>query len=418
MSESELHSTYYFLNENGRDSRHLLSLPFRIVNCVGEFLLRAGVPFAQLEEEALLAEAIKQTGLSDFGEDNFREGLRVLLNSVKEVRFHLLGQISFQQFLIKMLINRLLIQDALKRLPLERTRLHPPFIVTGLPRSGTTFLHRLLAQDPANRVLPLWELLNPVPNGTKDRRRSQTERQTRMMAWLAPDLDKKHYTRADTPEECIILFASSFTSLIYGLMAPVYSYLDWFMEQDLRRVYQEYRNQLLILQQQAPPRRLALKAPAHLPALDIVQNVLPGAMIIQTHREPVECMRSINSLQYSLYALMAKDVEMERMARVNLNCLLKEMDRNISFHEAGPNTVFHLAYRDLIENPLACVRGVYEHFGVEFNPEFEHNLRCYMGANPMHKYGVHYYKEELFGLSEQSMRDRFSHYRRRFAQYL
>jgi hypothetical protein len=396
------------------------STVFKFLDRICAVLSKTGVISPHLEEQILLDEAQRKTGLHDFGKQDFREGLRLLLVSAKEdAAFHSWGRLSFYHFIVDMLSNRLLVQEALKSLDDYKAPLNPPLIITGLARSGTTFLHRLLGQDPANRVLPLWELLKPTSVGAeRDRHRLQTELQMRLMAWIAPDLDKKHYIRADTPEECVVLLAASFVSLMYFAMAPLYNYADWYMKQDLVTPYREYRSQLDLLQQAAPNKRLALKAPDHLGALDIIATVIPEAMVIQTHRDPSKCVHSANSLQLSLYGLMVSEVDVERMGRANFDCLSNEMRRSLAYHSSGQNNICHVSYRTLVRDPLACVKNIYSRFGLRFSEEFEKNLIKYVQRNNGRQHGVHQYRKELFGLKDEEIMERFASYVQHFHDYL
>src|SRR5215203_1285334 len=138
------------------------SLPFRlrVLNTVGKHLGAARLPVVALDEEALVQAAVKETGLSDFGNSYHREGLLRLLDSVEnDAALHLSGQVAYREAILGSLINRLLLTEACKQTPeIFRKPLKSPIIVLGLPRSGTTFLHRLLALDPAHRAVPWWEL--------------------------------------------------------------------------------------------------------------------------------------------------------------------------------------------------------------------------------------------------------------------
>lgn len=396
------------------------SAVFKVVNRTLATLAHTGAVTPHLDEPVLLEAAERKTGLSDFGHPNFREGLRVLLESARrDVAFHAFGRLGFYRFVVDMLGNRLLVQQACGSQADRRAPVNPPIIITGLARSGTTYLHRLLGQDANSRVLRLWELLQPTSaaNGARFHR-LQTDLQLRLMAQITPELDRKHYVRADTPEECVILFASSFVSLIYFAMAPLYSYADWYMKQDLLIPYQEYRRQLGLLQRPTPNLRLVLKAPDHLGALAVLKTLMPEAMIVQTHRDPLDCIHSVNSLQFSLYGLMAMEVDAGRMAKANLRQLARETARNIAYHGAAPNNTCHISYQTLVDDPLACVRTIYEHFGLPLSGPFEAKMRDYVRRNPKDAGGVHHYQKELFGLGDEEILEQFAPYRERFGQYL
>ena len=276
-----------------REARTSLPLRYRSINVVGAALRRIH-PVASLDEQALCEAAMRATGLSDFGEPHFREGLRALLSSAEhDARLHFIGRVVLRQMIVNNLANRLLLVEARRSAPEVFQRpLLPPIIVLGLPRSGTTLLHRLLAADPAHRALEFWELLSPLPlrggiGGACELRRREIEKQFRRRLGMVPDLDRKHFIRPDSPEECMWLQNSSFVSMSFWAVAPVYSYLDWYIppgsQPGLRRI------PALAAAAAAgdPRRRLTLKAPAHTGSLAALHRTLPDALLIQTHRDPV-----------------------------------------------------------------------------------------------------------------------------------
>jgi Sulfotransferase family len=208
------------------------SLPrrFRLLNMVGKSLRGMSLPVARFDEGTVHEAAMKESGLTDFGDPHYREGLLRLLESAEtDADLHFIGRLAIREVITNALVSRLLLMDARIRTPevFERP-LRPPIIVLGLPRSGTTFLHRMLAADPAHRAIPLWELLRPLPNAdssvsaTPDRRRQIAEQRLALRLKLAPDLDSKHYVRANTPEECMWLLAATFVSPVFWVVAPVF----------------------------------------------------------------------------------------------------------------------------------------------------------------------------------------------------
>lgn len=243
-----------------------LPLPFRIVNAAGAVLNTLGLTRVRLEVGPLLRAATRQTGLTDFGDPVFLDGLRVLLDSVeRDANLHFLGQLSVQQIVVDSLVNRLLLTEAQRRTPeLFARPLIPPLIVLGLPHSGTTFLHRLLAEDPAHHAPRHWELSSPLPlPGKRDNRRRKAERFLRVRQFLTNDLDDKHFIAADAPEEDLFTLGATFEAWYFWMVAPVYGYLEWYLTQDHERKYREYRAWLQVLQAEHPGRRLVLKSPPH-----------------------------------------------------------------------------------------------------------------------------------------------------------
>ena len=170
----------------------------------------------RLDEASLSNAAIKQTGLTDFGDPHYREGLtRLIESSENDARLHLLGRKVMSALITMFLANRLLLVETRKRSPeIFRTPLLPPLVILGLPRSGTTFLHRMLALDPANRPLPAWQAMRPIANGKPDRRRRTYHWENKSQSLLIPKLDSMHYSRTDTPEECILLFGTKLSQRV------------------------------------------------------------------------------------------------------------------------------------------------------------------------------------------------------------
>jgi hypothetical protein len=402
------------------ESRPSLPLRLRIINTVGNHLGAARLPFAALDEEALVQAAVKATGLTEFGAGYHREGLLRLLESVEnDAALHLSGQLAYRETIVGSLINRLLLTEAFKQNPETfRKPLESPIIVLGLPRSGTTFLHRLLALDPAHRAVPWWELARPLPDPGSDeqpdRRRQVFQKKLRRLQKLTPDLDRKHYTRVDTPEECIWLLASTFFSPLFWALAPVYGYLDWYKNQDRLQAYYEYRLLLQVLQAADPTRRLVLKSSTHTGAIETLLQTIPGSLLIQTHRNPVETSASLASLFYSLHSRMTDRLDVRRMTEAILSFHEHQIARNLEARDAHPGAMFDVYYDRLVADPIGTVRDIYDHYGLAWSEEFAERLNYYLLHNPRGKHGTHLYAPEDFGQTGDAIAERFAPYIDRF----
>jgi hypothetical protein len=402
------------------ESRPSLPLRLRVINTVGKHLGAARLPVVALDEGALVQAAVKETGLTDFGNSYHREGLLRLLESVEnDAALHLSGQAAYREVIVGSLINRLLLTEACKQTPETfRTPLKPPIIVLGLPRSGTTFLHRLLAMDPAHRALPWWELARPLPGADSDqqsdRRRQVFQKKLHRLQKVVPDLDRKHYTRVDTPEECIWLLANTFVSPLFWAFAPVYGYLDWYKNQDRLQAYYEYRLLLQVLQAADPTRRLALKSSTHTGAVETLLQTVPGSLLIQTHRNPVEMFASLASLFYSLHSRMTNRLDVQRMTEAILSFHEHQMARNLAARDAHPGALFDVYYDRLVADPIGTVRDIYDHYDLAWSGEFEERLNYYLQQNPKGKHGAHRYALEQFGQTGEAISERFAAYIERF----
>jgi hypothetical protein len=402
------------------ESQRSLPLRLRVLNTVGKHLGAARLPFVALDEEVLLEAAVKATGLTEFGNGSHREGLLRLLESVeKDASLHLSGQLAYRETIVGSLINRLLLNEAYKQNPETfRKPLKSPIIILGLPRSGTTFLHRLLAMDPAHRAVPWWELARPLPgpgsDEQSDRRRQVFQKKLQRLQKLTPDLDHKHYTRVDTPEECIWLLASTFLSPLFWALAPVYGYLDWYKNQDRLQAYHEYRLLLQVLQAADPTRRLVLKSSTHTGAVEILLQTVPGSLLIQTHRNPVETSASLASLFYSLHSRMTNSLDVRRMTEAILSFHAHQIARNLEARDAHPGVLFDVYYDQLIADPIGTVRDIYDHYGLAWSEEFAERLKDYLQQNPRGKHGAHQYAPEDFGQTGEAISERFAPYIDRF----
>lgn len=358
--------------------------------------------------------ASRRAGLSDFGDPWFESGFEALIHSLEgEAGLSIIGRIGLHGMVVTLLVNRLLLQ--VQPSPDERLRdqAPPPLVILGLPRSGTTFLHRLLALDPDHRALPMWRLQRPFPLPHQpDRRRRETDR---VLAWyrrLAPELDVKHSVRSDSPEECIWLLNSTFVSHGLWVTAPVYSYLEWLEGCDRRPAYREYARILALLQGEAPQRRLLLKAPSHAGSLSELLEVWPRALVIQTHRDPVEVLPSLTSLICSVHRSVARQVDPVRTGNCNLQMLLQEMERNRVARSAAADHTVDVEYRELCRDPAGTVRRIYQEFGLPWSRQFEHRIEQHLLQAARQGSGRHFYSSRDFGLEDSRIREAFRVYRR------
>ncbi len=242
----------------------------RLVNALGRPLLNQGLSWLSLDAEFLLDKSCRQVGLDDFGDNSFREPLKILLNAFKsEAELNFIGRICVQNDILRMLANRLQLVADRQRFPeIADEIIQRPLFITGLPRSGTTFLHALLAQDPAHRAPLVWEVMHPSPPPEKasfysDRRIAKTQLQLKSIDFLMPDFRTVHLIDARLPQECIAITSHDFRSHVFESMYYVPSYRAWYDGQEKRPAYEFHRRFLQHLQWRCPGKRWVLKAPSH-----------------------------------------------------------------------------------------------------------------------------------------------------------
>lgn len=397
-----------------------IQLPFsyRAANSVGKLLQAAGISSLRLDEETLAEMAKKRTGLSDFGDPYYREGLLKLLESAEnDANLHPLGRYMTNEIVTNYLVQRLYLTETRKTSPeIFEQPLRPPIIIVGMARSGTTFLHRLLSVDPNHRALPQWLLMRPFPEPNEERDRpdprlEKMKRSNRFILPMVPGIDAIHYSRPETPEECMFAFGLTFNSLIFGTLLPVYSYIDWYTQQEnTLQKYTEYSWLLQVFQSKDPAKRFTLKAPVHTGHLHSIVQTLPDAMIVQTHRDPVTCVSSVCSLLYTYHLAVSKQVDIKRMAHSILDLYEVMLKRNIAFREKNPGRVYDVFFKSFVKEPVKTTRDIYRHFGLAWDQCIEAKVNEYVQNNAKEKHGKHTYSAEDFGLSEGMIRERLQFY--------
>ena len=373
-------------------------------------------------EAALLAAASEATGLDDFGPGAWRDHLRTLLACYDaESRLSEAGRQMVQSEIGGALAARLACQAAWKRDPaLLRHPIRQPLFILGLPRSGTTALHWLLAQDPANQVLEYWLAAAPRPRPPRAGWEAEPAYQAsvEVLRWIYetdPGLRAIHWMEADGPEECRHLFVQSFLDHTFDSNATIPSYTRYFEAQDMRPAYERHRDVLKLVGSTSPERRWVLKYPAHMRELDVLLEVYPDACVVQTHRDPARVLPSICSLVTGWRSLYEGSADAHAIGRWQLEMYASMMEAAMSARaRAKPAQFCDFSFRDLIDDPVAAVARMYDHFGFELSAEAERRMRAWQADNPQGKHGGHHYTLEEFGLREGQIAERFAAYRTRF----
>lgn len=396
----------------------------RAVNGGGRTIARTGVSLVALEPAQLVAAARRRTGLDDFGDASFREPFERVVRSLDgEARLNLVGRIAARQDLLRLLSNRLRIIDDAKRHPeILAGAVRRPIFVTGLPRTGTTLLHGLLAQDPASRAPLTWEMMYPSPpprrhGAGRDRRVTLAERRIRWFHRLSPAFRSIHPTGAELPEECLVIASHAFTSFQFQTMYDVPSYESWLEQQDLRPSYHWHRRFLQHLQWRAPAERWVLKAPAHLFGFAALFDAYPDAGVVLTHRAPLEVVASLASLTTVLRGTFSDAVDPVavggEMSRRWCGALLGALAQR----DAGRvprERVVDVRYTDLMRDPIGVVERIYRAFSLELSAAARARMRAFLAANPKDKSGRHRYTLAEFGLDAHAESARYADYARRF----
>jgi len=403
------------------DKEHRPHPVVRVVNRI----TGPGRRFVRFDADALLAEAQKRTGLRDFGSDDFREPLDVLLRSYdEEAALTFVGRTAARMNTLRLLEQRLWFEEYRKRHPeIAAQEIRRPLVIVSLARAGTTILHRMLACDPANRTPLSWELMFPVPPPERathdtDARIARAERELRAFErWLAPGLPAVHEVGARLPEECLMIMAYSFRSYQFPSMNWVPSYQRWMESHDILPGYAYHRRILQHLQWKCPGERWVLKAPAHIFGIHEIFTTYPDAGIVHMHRDPLEVVASLTSLTSAIYAAFSDDVDSHAVGREMVETLLTGLERYFAARDGVPGRnerFMDIDFRELAGDHIGTVRRIYERFDMELTDEAERRMRAFLAANRKGKHGEHRYSLAQFGIDQAVETRRFLAYKERF----
>ncbi len=377
----------------------------------------------------LLEEAERATKLRDFGDAAFRAPLRVLLEALREeAPLNATGIALMRGRVLESLMTRLRTEDWIRRNPeIEREEIAAPIVVVGQTRTGTTMLHRLLASDPRHHGALWWEVRFPAPLpdtrwDAPDPRIAIAEAEVAGILAADPEQASIHPWDAQAPDEEIMLLEHTFLSHVPESFTNLPTYRAWIETQDWTPAYAYLKRFLQFLQWQKRKRgalreRWVLKTPGHLGYLDTLLRVFPGALIVQTHRDPVQTIPSAASLNRSLWRLSSDDVDDREVGRQWQARMKWAVERSLASRETIPaQQVADVGFEDVLSDPLAAVAKIYEAFGIPLTPAVRDALSQWLRDNRRDKRPAHEYSLAEFGMSEAQIRADFAAYRRRFIE--
>ena len=372
--------------------------------------------------EQVLETARRQTGLEEYGDPWFYEPLRTLLNAFDtEANLTFIGRLAMRYDVLRLLSNRLrLVEDRRRHPEIAAQPIRQPIFIVGLPRTGSTLLHNLLGQDPRNRVPFTWEVMFPSPLSAGDRHHDSphigaTQKLLDAFDRLAPEFKHVHPMRADLPTECVSIMTHVFASYQFQTTCHLPSYQQWLAHVDLRPAYAFHREVLQHLQWRHRGERWVLKAPAHSFSLEALIACYPDARFIQTHRDPVQVIGSVGSLDAILRGAFSDDIRLERIGSEAVEQWAEAASRVIAARDHDLEDRFHdVYYSDLVREPVETVRRLYARLGFAWSKEVEARMRRFLVDDQREANGVHQYSLAQFGLTPDMIADRFHHYYRRF----
>ena len=372
-----------------------------------------------LSTDQLIALARRRTGLSEFGATPFIGPLQHFLRACfEEADLSLVGRIATRWDVVRFLSNLLRLCDEEARAPDILHRPVPgPMFISGLPRTGTTFLHSLLAEDPANLVPRVWQLIHPYPardsGSGPDLRAKQVARQLRLFGLLAPDFRRMHPIDASSPQECSEITAHVFASLRFDSTYRIPSYRQWLDETGHLDAYRFHKRFLQHLQHQtAGSGRWVLKCPDHVFALAAIRTVYPDARLVFVHRDPLAVLLSVARLTETLRRPFTRSVNKAEIGRQDSDRWLAATELMIAAtqEQSFAEPIFHVHYVDLVQDPVGTVAALYAHFGEALHPDAAARIGRLVEAKPNGGYGLHGSRLEEYGLDAALERERYARY--------
>lgn len=339
----------------------------------------------------LIDAAVADTGLGDFGDDSFREGLEILANALRsEARLNAAGESFIRARIVGYLGQRLQVEHWYRLHPeIDDERIDAPLIGLSLPRTGSTALSFLLAQDPEIRYLHMWESATPCPPPS-----TVVGRDPRLHAGAAgpPKVGTRDHVPADIegPFECLDLLALDCKSQMFLAFAQIPSYADWLLEADLTPAYQYERRVLKLLQWGQPTRPWRLKTPMHMLYLPALDAVFPDAKFVMTHRDPTDVMLSVCDVYADICGTFTDDLDRELIGELNVKQWSLATDRALAFRRAGE------------------VRGLYAWLGEPVTDEFSSRMERWWKDNAEQREPAPVRDPADFGLDLDALRPRFA----------
>ncbi len=379
-------------------------------------------PVCPLDAEALHQQASADTGLHDFGPDDYRERLEVYLAALREIDgLHDAGVVNFYGQLLQVLKNRLLLTDLVGRHPeIDDIELRSPLVIAGLPRTGTTHLHNLPAAPPSFRTMPYWESNEPFPLPNEvgiepDPRRARMDVAVGVVNMMMPHFPLMHEMTTDHVHEEIQLLANDVSTMLFETLAEVPRWRDYYRAHDQTPHYEYLATQLKAMQFLRGGSRWLLKSPQHLEQVRVLDRVFPDSVVIFTHRDPVPVALSMIAMITYSARMHRSVVPVEQIAHSWIDRLDQMLTALVRDRDAiGPQRSIDIRFGDFMADEFGVAERIYALAGEAFTDEARQSIADYLGGHQRGRLGNIETSFEMFGLQESALRDRFAPYVERF----
>lgn len=370
-------------------------------------------------EDLVHQAASASTGLSDFGNaGDYQPGLRVLLAALDTgPRLTPVGREFSFGTLVGTLVARLHAVQGWKDQPnCLKQAIAKPIIITGIPRTGTTILHKLLSMDDQFQGLERWLTESPMPRPPRDTWHAHPSYQKTVQGLeqyftIMPDMRAAHDMVADEVDECLEVLRQSFISNRFPSSVYVPAYDEWFLGHSERASYQHYAKVVWLIGTKEPDKRWLLKNPGHIAQMDALLEVFPDACVIHTHRDPVKAIPSLCSTLWMARRMHEDDnADPKVIGPREIRYWKGTVERTVETRRQHPGQFFDVHHRQFHADSMGTVRAIYEFFGLTLSAGSAARMEAYLVGNPAGKHGEHHYTPEQFGLSEPMIRQAFKGY--------
>jgi Sulfotransferase family len=348
------------------------------------------------QSETLCEEARRRTRLANFGDPPIDPALSILVNSLElEAGLHPLGRFLMRAHLRELLETRLRLVQAWSEETgaLENAQIQRPVFITGMPRSGSTFLHELLAEDAENRVPRVWEVMFPIPGRNRARSKADPRvHKAEAFLWffrrLAPRANSVYPIRAWTPHECVAIHSYTLLSEEFAMICRIPAYEAFLREANFVPAYAWQKRFLQYLQLSCPTRQWILKSPDHVHSLEHLLKVFPDAVVIQTHRNPLDVLRSSIKVTQMLEGVFAPADDHTQIRTREVRSLAEHMESITSFREAHPDLderFVDVKYHELVSDPLTVVRQIYQRLDKQLTERAIDRMQLFASKRSLYK---------------------------------
>lgn len=379
-----------------------------------------------LDADTLIQTAQAQDGLSDWGDENFREPFGKFLDCVaRDVDFNDHGVDFFKRDVGRCLTNRLRFQHDLKRHPeILEEDVSDPIIITGLGRSGTTKLQKMLSAPDDVQKMYFWRIWNPArvpgeanPAGPDPRIVVPTE--THILSDDKPGLDAAHHIAQHEVDEDWVIFMLTFDEWCWTNMVPSPSYFDWVMQRPSLAPYRYVKTIIQYLQWQDGGKRgrpWIMKGIGYIANMDSLLECYPNATLVHAHRDPRQTIPSYAKFEANVWPIQSKPLDSHFVGRETLRMWRLAMERYLAARDRLKldKRILDVDYELIRADPMAVMRAVYERAGLAMDAIAEQKMQAWHNSNEQGQFGKHEYSLEEFGLSEAAIDDAFADYIKRF----